>query len=1341
MKIWKATLAVSLMALWPSAGGGQTISFSPAVLATVPKGATASNPFWQHLVISLSRNPSAGNSITINLPSGVTVADVNGNGSLEDEISIDNEPGTDTGYSKAIGTTASQIVLQNTTGGNIGRVHVQFPIATPTALSLSVVPYGQINFSNSRELDIPAASISLKLVGGDSLRVATLSREFIEGAADTTSNSQGDAYPNPAAAVFNTGLPDLVSDKLGTKSSSAFANAGGMFGDRTDTNDVVYSFWFSTRDSLAAVDTTNAQRAVDTETSMPARATEGSTADFSFDMSTLNDTTYYFYTTSNLTGNFPLSRSRGIAVQHLPVVISVGTFQSNNSDYLDSGLLLNFDTGARDLSSNSRDNVDIPFTVIDFDDSASVRLFYATADTLDTTFVQTWGTYPNRTLSGLTNATDIDSTAGLVEGADSLLNWKIVTNDSTFVVLGEYYIYAVTTDGKNVGIGRTSQTYRVRHSPFIAIDSRQDTVLNTGGVMPQRYYTITWNGDRGAGGDIALTDSATINLYYSDSASISGLEGVAALQAAAADSTQDTHLIVANLAEQDDARNDNQYVWDLWTFKNGDDRGVPVEERPYYLYSVITADTTSRITRWNDAAGQARSITFRHDPHLRISAPLETITVDGRRSFQISWMASDVDHNASLWVILTSKSSGQALGPKTTYGSLTDDGQTDWLANSTDGSWANVQTLSEDQATGFAVRPARLQLDLSGNANPITNGDYYVYVVIDPTAATTPPTTSIAVRTQGQVRVEGLGTSGAIGLDAPTMELLPGSRTVEANGDTTTLFLRPNSNAVSVDLVSVFLSLDTLFFSVVDQNTTKGGVQPVALSSEVNGLTLIDTLKAGIDSTSSGRWLLDLVYFEQAGTTALDGDSTLATVQVVTKDTVGTTEIRIDHLGTRKTAFYREGNAVSLVAPKIGSTYELKRRGSISGQVLLQGRTDQRDTVTFFLRDQNSFVAIEDSLFRVANDADSTATGIQNSTDFLGYFTLTNVPTGRYHLVAHVDGFLDGQFPEIIVNLGDQRTGVDVTVLSDGITDPGFLLSGDVTGYVDTSGASVPDNEIDQLDVDFVVSFFGQTVNASHAGRLADLDADSLVWVSDLNLVASNFNRNGVDPVYKTQSTTAVGSLGITQRLESDRVIAEIGARHFSAIRAFGFDLHYDTSAWKIEAVKLGEIYRSRPMVLAMNNLDGRLEVGVALLGSQPGMYGEGSLLIVEFSALGAEITASPLIIRRAELIGENMQSTLLQESSVLPTSFRLFPNFPNPFNPETQISVSVPAPAHVLLEVYDAAGQLVDVLEKERRRSGIYRYVWDGKDLSGRHVASGVYFARVRSGEFEATNKMLLLR
>ena len=411
---------------------------------------------------------------------------------------------------------------------------------------------------------------------------------------------------------------------------------------------------------------------------------------------------------------------------------------------------------------------------------------------------------------------------------------------------------------------------------------------------------------------------------------------------------------------------------------------------------------------------------------------------------------------------------------------------------------------------------------------------------------------------------------------------------------------------------------------------------------------------------------------------------------------------------------------------------------------MLQGRTDHSGTATFLLRDRNSFVAIEDSIFRVTNDADTTAAGIQDSTDLHGTFTLTNVPTGSYHLAIHVDGYLDGQFPALNVNLGDQLTGIDATFLSDAVTDPGFLLGGDVTGYVDTSGASIPDNEVDQLDVDFVVSFFGQTVNPSHAGRLADLDADSLVWVSDLNMVAANFNRAGVDPVYKAARRTVdeLGSFEITQYEERDRFFVEVGVRDLQVVRAFGFDLQYDPGVWWITSAQPGDLQIARPMALALSSQPGRVAVGGALLGSQPGLHGDGTVLRLELEpASSVSNTAAPIALGRAELVDETMRSFRPRSPSVLPSTFRLHANYPNPFNPETQVGIAVPVDGHVTLEVYDAIGQIVAVLANERLTAGTYQYVWDGSDRMGMNAASGVYFVRLASETFVATNKMLLLR
>jgi len=1334
-------LLLAIAFLCPAALAAQTAVLSPPSLSNVPKGATSTNPFWQHLVITLSRNPSADNTITVNLPDGVSIADVDGDGQVDDEVSVDSESAAGTGYSETSGTTASQILLRSPTGGQAGPVHVQFPIRTPTSPTASGTVYGQISFANGQENTIPAGTLTLTYVEPRNLSLIPFTRLFVESAADTTTNLQGDGYPAAPSPAFTAPLPDLVSDQRGSRGSSALSLAGVLFGDGNDGNDATYSFWFSTRDTLSHVDTTVAIPARDRTTGKLARVNEGSDAAIAFDVSALEDTTYFLYMSSNLTGDFPLVRSRGILVRHLPVVLSVGRFQSDDADFLDSGLFLDFDTGQSGRPGQARRRVDLVFQVVDYDDSASVRLFYAAADTLDTTFVQTSGTSPSRALSGLQNATDIDSTAGLREGRDSTLTWQIVTDDTTFAATGDYYIYAVVTDGKNIGIGRSAHTYRVRHSPLLDLDVRQSRTLNTGGTKPERYYAITWNQDSGRDGDVALADSATIALYYSTSDSFPVPGGTAALEAAAADSTRDTHLIASGLDEQADGREDNQHVWDLWTYVNPDDDGVPKEGVAYYLYGIIAADTTRRIVRWEDEAAQPRRLTFVHDPYLRIKAPRKPLQVDGRQSFQVVWEAKDVDDGAGIWVVLTSGTAGRILGETSTYGAIAADTARAWVASSADGSVAGGAPLSEDQVSSFTARPARLVKDLDGGANPIVDGEYYVYVIIDPTAASPPPADSPAFRAPELVTLSGLQPDGATGLAAPALEILPGHFTAMMNGDTTTLEIRPHANGHRVDLVSCFMSLDTTFFRVLDQDTVASGVQPFAVNGILGGLTLRDTILAGADSTTAGKWLLDLVYFEQDDTDLLDGDLSLATVQVVSKDTVGTTQVMIDNFGNRQTAFYRNGEEVAVLPPQVGATAVFKTRGTISGRVLLQGRSSYGGVVTFFLRDRNSFLPISDSLFAATNDADTTKAGIQDSTDQKGNYTLTQVPTGNYHLAAHLDRYLDGQYPQVQVDPEEQLTGIDPTFLADGVTDAGVLLGGDVTGYVDTSGSSIPDNEVDQLDVDFVVSYFGQTVSADHAGRLADIDGDSLVWVADLNMVAANFNRDGVEPVYKpvvgggeNQGTFRVIAAG------GEEIAVEVVVEGVADFRAYGFRLVFDPELLTLEGCAPGDVFGGRPAVYATEESPGEVAFGAALAGAQRGTSAGGTLARLVFTRKNPQAPMH-LELRRAEWVDSGDRVFTPAPESVLPTVHALLPNYPNPFNPHTALRVVIPHKDRVALTIYDTAGQAVCSLAAGELPAGIHTFVWNGRDDQGLPVASGVYLVQMRAQGFVETGKMLLLR
>jgi hypothetical protein len=89
-----------------------------------------------------------------------------------------------------------------------------------------------------------------------------------------------------------------------------------------------------------------------------------------------------------------------------------------------------------------------------------------------------------------------------------------------------------------------------------------------------------------------------------------------------------------------------------------------------------------------------------------------------------------------------------------------------------------------------------------------------------------------------------------------------------------------------------------------------------------------------------------------------------------------------------------------------------------------------------------------------------------------------------------------------------------------------------------------------------------------------------------------------------------------------------------------------------------------------------------------------------------------------------------------LPTLFELSQNFPNPFNPSTNINYRLPVAADVILKVYDVLGREVKTLVNGHQTAGIYSVKFNASNL-----ASGVYFYTLQAGSYHDTKKLLLLK
>lgn len=93
-------------------------------------------------------------------------------------------------------------------------------------------------------------------------------------------------------------------------------------------------------------------------------------------------------------------------------------------------------------------------------------------------------------------------------------------------------------------------------------------------------------------------------------------------------------------------------------------------------------------------------------------------------------------------------------------------------------------------------------------------------------------------------------------------------------------------------------------------------------------------------------------------------------------------------------------------------------------------------------------------------------------------------------------------------------------------------------------------------------------------------------------------------------------------------------------------------------------------------------------------------------------------------------------QNNLVPTSFALYNNYPNPFNPTTKIKYDLPKEAKVTLKVYDILGREVTTLVDTKQNAGYYEVNFDATRL-----ASGVYIYRLMAGDFVQTKKMILMK
>ena len=1380
--VFMRALLVCLMTACSSLA--QTVELHPTVLARVPEASLSGGRYFQQLRIEFgSDDAPSDTAVVIEMPTEVSVADLDGDTVISDEIRVkyDAIGEEDPRFFVSLSSTARRIVVGSLdSAAAASHLYVQFPItAADTSIKIPatgvITSYGPIAFADTSEPDLPIGpelSIvslptfdtlgSMDVVG----LMAPLASE-----SDTSTSEVGTVYPDEPAVLVEA-LPDLVFDSDDRTTSNLLP-----FSDGDDGNDTEYRFFLAPVGTLIAVDDSVAVRAVLAD-GLVYTETEGSARAVRLLTRHLSTGTYYLYVTADVTGTVPLARSRGLVVRHQPEIQEIGP--STAPITLDSG-------GLYDQQGNKTgkglSTTDLTFSAFDHDDSVTVHLFYSpSADPASE------GVQFNAGQVQLGIATQLTGAAGL-PAASSSFTWNVTT---PVVLAGDYYVYAVAIGGSEAAIRRSDHQVRVRHSPFLRLDALNDDVLEgadtlrTGGLRPQRFITFTW-GRSGTDGDFDLDGDASIDLYYSSKPAVAGesTDSELGIPAGAAELiSSGAQPIVSGIGEDGDSRLENQYVWDLWD--EGKSGAVPEAGQLTYVYGVIADSSDTRLVqmnggRLNDAGSR---LVFEHGPSLRPLQPYADIIVQPGSSGRVSWEDEDLDSNARIRVILTNTDRGSL----STYGTVTSGAA--YIANSADGQAGpevdEAFDLSEDGLDDFLdVRSDHLSRTVGG-VNTQAEGFHFAYLSIvdgESFRADTP-----AQRARGGFQFSSVGAAAA----EKTFQLLPEVFTVGAGGSIQRMEMRVDAAGEAVDLVVGNMKVDGLRFTAVDGDNAVEGLQPFQVGPGFSAQKLVtNTARTAED----GSLYLSFEYFEATAPRieGLDGEQPLVTFELATLAGEGRANSSIDLEMDPETGkishLQLDGrDVITPVSRPLSAATLLSGRGTVTGTVRLEGRTDMTSALDFSLRRWGNYEPVVDSIFAAANDTNPEADGVQVQLGADGSFRLLEVPTGRLDLHAHHDGYLDAWLPGI--NLQPSQGIEGVLLTTSGIPADSLMLGGDVAGYGETDGTSRPDNEVTLADWDFVASLFDQTVSAGGDSARADITGDGVVNIRDLALVGANFTGRGPRPVFK-QVSEAEGEVLVWTDLSSEEEVEgqarfAVLATSRAGVRAFQAAVQFDSREWALEGIDVGD--HATAVLTATRTYPWGERLAASLVGHDADWAGTRTSGVADEDAGGP---TEPLVTWRLrqlveeavapELVGlllldrshlevdaliVGQRGPMPADASATPAMFALGQNYPNPFNPETTIPFSVPTSLtaaasgvenatgasainagynSAFIEVYNALGQRQAVLVADELVPGSYDVRWNGRDQLGREVSSGVYFYRFRlqgsNGTGELVRRMLLVR
>jgi hypothetical protein len=300
---------------------------------------------------------------------------------------------------------------------------------------------------------------------------------------------------------------------------------------------------------------------------------------------------------------------------------------------------------------------------------------------------------------------------------------------------------------------------------------------------------------------------------------------------------------------------------------------------------------------------------------------------------------------------------------------------------------------------------------------------------------------------------------------------------------------------------------------------------------------------------------------------------------------------------------------------------------------------------------------------------------------------------------------------------------------------PSFVY-GNVFISLNMHGDADGNGQVNVGDCVYLINYVFKGQRPPIPSQAGDANTDTRINVGDVVYIINYVFKMGPPPNGKAIVST--GSVYYTLAKNPDGAMqlfvdtdVPLGGLQFDIVDPLNFVTISDPQAGNLaDNMTVYQANTGRSHRFGLVDLQGtgiiRAGTGVAFKAGYKGPETIGAEAVYFFDESGNELPAK---------YGER------EMSEAMPVSFELSQNYPNPFNPVTTINYALVKPVKVELAVFNVLGQRVKVLVSENQKPGYHSVVWDGTDNLGDKVATGIYFYRLKAGEFTQSHKMALIK